>query len=304
MSAKDNDWKFGFLVASIVGGVLIATGLLWYVIGEKPRQWYPGAENGFQQAAQFGDSYGYVNALLSSLALGGALAAIFLQTIELRWQRKELQESQVVWREQTRQAEMQARQQELQALVMADQVRAIDRQTRAVLLSTMYAYKKQMADAERSKQIDPKWIAERIDPVIHDLQTILMEVDSRGKNELEREIVGILRLCLSKINESQQDDYSGVGVMDLKKSVFSLRRYGLRGRESLVLSSIENVLETIESVHPPSKQIEPLKCLGWTINQLAESIVQSEGIELDDSSYIPEHLLGEYGSTQEQLEAE
>lgn len=53
-------------------------------------------------AGTFGDSFGFVNSLLSSLGLAGAICAIVLQIRELRYQRQELQESQETWRSQSK----------------------------------------------------------------------------------------------------------------------------------------------------------------------------------------------------------
>lgn len=73
---------------------LIAAVAIWCVVGFIP--WGTWSK---QDAGQFGDSFGFVNSLFSGLALAGVIVAIALQTVELRYQRRELQESQAVWQE-------------------------------------------------------------------------------------------------------------------------------------------------------------------------------------------------------------
>jgi len=78
----------------VVTWSFIIVALLWFVIGMLP--WI--AQEGFdlswglrpEQASLFGDSFGFVNSLFSSLALAGVVVAIFMQRQELAEQRQEL----------------------------------------------------------------------------------------------------------------------------------------------------------------------------------------------------------------------
>jgi hypothetical protein len=68
--------------------------VVWGIIGFIP--WW--VENGYfwtlnrdtSDAGRFGDSFGFVNSLLSALALAGVVASLWLQRLELTEQRKEL----------------------------------------------------------------------------------------------------------------------------------------------------------------------------------------------------------------------
>lgn len=71
-------WAVGF-------GVIL---LIWFIVGFWPSQ---GMTR--EDAAQFGDSFGFVNSLFSALALFGVIIAIFLQRNELALQRSELIET-------------------------------------------------------------------------------------------------------------------------------------------------------------------------------------------------------------------
>lgn len=129
MSADQNERGLLLKLLFWLAVVFVAVTLVWATIGRLPLWWYP-----LQEAALFGDSFGYVNALFSGLALGGVVVAIFLQTMELRYQRKELEESQRIWNEtaQSQAATAEAQRQSLDrlkeqadALLMAGYINAL-----------------------------------------------------------------------------------------------------------------------------------------------------------------------------------
>lgn len=84
--------KVSILMSLTLGGAYA----LWHFVGPLPGEWFGKPTD----AGTFGDSYGYVNSLLSSLTMAGAIVAIVLQTVELRNQRLEMDESQETWTEQ------------------------------------------------------------------------------------------------------------------------------------------------------------------------------------------------------------
>lgn len=88
-----------FLVVVAFGLVITVVWGVWLYFGGVPIEKYAGEEGALVKAAQYGDSFGYVNSLLTGLALATATVAIILQTAELRLQRVELQESQRTWRD-------------------------------------------------------------------------------------------------------------------------------------------------------------------------------------------------------------
>lgn len=75
---KVNHWVIWCLVLGVL--------LLWALIGSAILYFSPGLE----EAGQFGDLFGAVNALFSGIALAGVLVAIILQSKELELQREEL----------------------------------------------------------------------------------------------------------------------------------------------------------------------------------------------------------------------
>lgn len=119
-----DDARFYVKVICVFGVTLGTTVLVWWVMGTKPMHWFPSLdENGGHAAAgSFGDSFGYVNSLLSSLALAGAIAAIILQSMELRDQRKELKHSQETWKDQADALRIQSETMKAQTRVMHEQM--------------------------------------------------------------------------------------------------------------------------------------------------------------------------------------
>jgi predicted DNA-binding protein YlxM (UPF0122 family) len=80
--------------------VFVSTCFLWHFLGRAPfLNQVPGIDFKvedaicYEQVSAFGDSFNYVNALFSALALAGVILTIVLQTRELRLQREELQET-------------------------------------------------------------------------------------------------------------------------------------------------------------------------------------------------------------------
>ncbi len=305
------------MVALTVGTVLLVTGLIWLGVGMLPRVWYPRSEQGFEQAAQFGDSYGYVNALLSSLALGGALAAIILQTIELRWQRKELQESQDVWREQTRQAEAQARQQELQASVMADQVREINRQNQIALLSILYNDENE--DAKLANSVLQEMRAKQVKPLILETQSLLRKVQKGRNREVLSSLNFALDLAASYIQEISRERVldihrteSKYPLRNLRKTVFALQRFGLSNVSRSLLDKADEALVHIAEEFERAKHsadsretltnqdvLPQLRFLGGILNTVAKTLALSEDIDESKLGLIPPDLLGPHASLNE-----
>ena len=121
--AKD-DARFYVKVICVFGVTLGATVLVWWIMGMKPIQMFPtnDANGGYTAAGSYGDSFGYVNSLLSSLALAGAIAAIVLQSMELRDQRKELKHSQETWKDQADALRIQSETMKAQTRVMHEQM--------------------------------------------------------------------------------------------------------------------------------------------------------------------------------------
>lgn len=92
--------KFVGVFAYFAFGIVILVGVCvtWYKLGvlnAEARKGIEGTEatKGYEQAGVYGDSFGYVNSLFSGLAFGGVVFAIILQTIELRHQREEMEQS-------------------------------------------------------------------------------------------------------------------------------------------------------------------------------------------------------------------
>lgn len=80
---KAEEGETSWLRVAIV--VLMAVLLLFWLVG-----WYPlRSQASVEQAGQYGDSFGYVNALFSSLALAAVIMAIFMQREDLREQGKD-----------------------------------------------------------------------------------------------------------------------------------------------------------------------------------------------------------------------
>jgi hypothetical protein len=84
---KQPHWGWTVAVIVVFLAVVIA---LWWVFGFQWFYTFKG-ENASQAAANFGDSFGFVNSLFSGLALVGVIIAILLQGHELRLQREELE---------------------------------------------------------------------------------------------------------------------------------------------------------------------------------------------------------------------
>lgn len=75
-----------FFVAVLVGGIVIGI-IPWVAF-----QLWPGWKDKFPEAAGlWGDSFGFVNALLSALAFAGVLVTLWMQRRELQLQREEMQ---------------------------------------------------------------------------------------------------------------------------------------------------------------------------------------------------------------------
>lgn len=120
-----DDIKFLTKIAVILGSTFVITFLVWRFMGEYPLRRFPpqaGENHVSASAGTYGDSFGYVNSLLSSLALAGAIAAVILQSMELRSQRKELKHSQRTWEEQARAAAAQSETMKAQTRVMHEQM--------------------------------------------------------------------------------------------------------------------------------------------------------------------------------------
>lgn len=91
--------KHGFTPLSVTLYLVAATVLFggaygaWYVEGVRHVEEYRATGKDLSEAGQYGDSFGRVNALFSGLAFAGVVFAIILQTIELRYQREELEDT-------------------------------------------------------------------------------------------------------------------------------------------------------------------------------------------------------------------
>jgi hypothetical protein len=82
--------------ATIFVGLFGFVLLVWYVMGGKPtKDWYPAPQENrvTDDAGKFGDSYGYVNSLLSSLAVIGVLYTLWMQIAENRASKQEHEEN-------------------------------------------------------------------------------------------------------------------------------------------------------------------------------------------------------------------
>jgi hypothetical protein len=69
MHGKRWFWVTVFVVFLVTFAIAI---VIWTLMGPYPRT----VEGDLEKAGQYGDSYGYVNSLLSALAMGGAIVAI------------------------------------------------------------------------------------------------------------------------------------------------------------------------------------------------------------------------------------
>lgn len=119
MSAEPKQPPSRFLVLLTVAGVVI----VWLAIGTAP--WFLLKDP--EVASRFGDSFGFVNALFSALALAAVFWAIRLQSQELELQRQELADTR---RELARSADAQqeshhALQQQVEALSTAARLNAL-----------------------------------------------------------------------------------------------------------------------------------------------------------------------------------
>lgn len=97
MRKTESDVEFARMVRTTAIWTIGVAIVIWGIFGFLP--WL--LHNDSTKAGAFGDSFGFANSLLSSLALAGAICAIVLQIRELRYQREELQESQETWKSQT-----------------------------------------------------------------------------------------------------------------------------------------------------------------------------------------------------------
>jgi len=79
-------WPSALKTGLLVFGVPAVVVAIWWWYGHNP--WRTMDAN---QASQFGDSFGSVNALFAGLAFAGVIIAIFLQSRELQLQREELE---------------------------------------------------------------------------------------------------------------------------------------------------------------------------------------------------------------------
>lgn len=103
--------------------------------------WYP--EPG--SAAEFGDMFGWVNALFSGLALAGVILAVLFQTHELRLQRRELDETQEMLHLQREEMQRSAEAQE--AIVTLSALSEASTSTRDQILDLVDEMRRQLDDA-------------------------------------------------------------------------------------------------------------------------------------------------------------
>lgn len=85
-----NDKTFFSLIGRIAVSLFLIIILSWLILGALPL-----LVTGFDltDSGTFGDTFGFANALFSGSALVGVIVAILMQTMELRYQRKELKET-------------------------------------------------------------------------------------------------------------------------------------------------------------------------------------------------------------------
>lgn len=87
-----------YLAALAVAGIIFWE--LWQKYGTaRVASFEAEARSSLAKAAEYGDSFGHVNALFSGLAFAGVIITILLQWNELRLQRQEIDESQRTWRD-------------------------------------------------------------------------------------------------------------------------------------------------------------------------------------------------------------
>jgi hypothetical protein len=84
---READWRPILSLGAVVLFVWLAGFVPWLL---QERNWPWNLDFGLENAGVFGDSFGFINSLMSSLALVGVIAAIWLQKQELVEQRKEL----------------------------------------------------------------------------------------------------------------------------------------------------------------------------------------------------------------------
>lgn len=84
-------WRYVIIVGTIAF-VLVVGLFYWLGIYHVGGFFNPSqeTENGYSEIGQYGDSFGYVNALFSGLAFAGVIVALFMQTRELAYQRREI----------------------------------------------------------------------------------------------------------------------------------------------------------------------------------------------------------------------
>lgn len=219
-----------YLCITFVGFLLLASLVLcvWWVFGEYPIERFAGDENVLTKAAQLGDSYGYINSLLTGLALAAATLAIILQSIELRYQRSELQESQKTWRDTA------AAQRDSHA-ALKEQAELMEKQSRFMLLA---AYLNAISGILQDREAEAELVNSARAIVGRTVTSLKSEIDeilggpvvAQSMTEILkrdlREIIGVLKLhkpLLDKLGETDsllptvlralekaRDDYSVV----------------------------------------------------------------------------------------------
>lgn len=237
MNLKDN-LRFLGLVAIVFATTLGGAFWVWTEFGPHPIQVNPrGADGTYAAAGSFGDSYGYVNSLLSSLALAGAIAAIFLQTLELRWQREELQESQKTWHSQAR--------------AMATHEKAIREQTRVLLLQERASWNSMMLEVAKTRselsKIDDDEAAKEIRKVLGMVYGEIQDEMNSREHVLEMHSDALLKLCgLMSGSFGVQTLTKLRKVLDLFEAEFHIQNpFGTSGTSLLFLSLREMLDQTI-----------------------------------------------------------
>ncbi|MFN3157682.1 MAG: hypothetical protein ACE37I_00105 [Rubinisphaera brasiliensis] len=110
---------------------------------------------GADKAAEFGDSFGFVNSLISSLALVGVIAAIWLQKQELMEQRKEMMITQWELKKSTDAQKESADSQKASADLQRQTKEELAKQARINLQSTILAALDGIAKAAENERLYP-----------------------------------------------------------------------------------------------------------------------------------------------------
>lgn len=89
LKSKKRKWWLFQLISSVLCSLVLWT---WWYFGLIHQQSF----NSFEKAAQYGDSFGYVNSLFSGLAFAGVVAALIIQSMEYRLAAEERTEQLVI----------------------------------------------------------------------------------------------------------------------------------------------------------------------------------------------------------------